>query len=72
MVIVVPLSKRVGLGSVIGYLIAGALIGPYGLSLLHNTQGNASEVAEFGAAFANPDQAEGMNAFIEKRKPVFV
>jgi monovalent cation:proton antiporter-2 (CPA2) family protein len=33
-VISVPLSKRAGLGSVLGYLIAGALIGPYGLALI--------------------------------------
>jgi monovalent cation:proton antiporter-2 (CPA2) family protein len=47
MVVVVPISKRLGLGSVIGYLIAGALIGPQGLALLHPQDG-ASELAEFG------------------------
>lgn len=36
MVIVVPLSKRVGLGAVLGYLFAGALIGPHGFALLEN------------------------------------
>ena len=30
-VIAVPLSKRLGFGSVIGYLVAGAVIGPWGL-----------------------------------------
>ncbi len=33
--------------------------------------GLASEVEEFGAAFAYPDQREGMQAFVEKRAPVF-
>ena len=33
-VIAVPLSKRLGLGSVLGYLGAGIVIGPYGLRLI--------------------------------------
>ena len=33
-VVSVPIAKRIGLGSVLGYLIAGALIGPFGLSLI--------------------------------------
>jgi Kef-type K+ transport system membrane component KefB len=28
-VVSVPIAKRLGLGSVLGYLIAGAIIGPY-------------------------------------------
>ena len=46
-VIAVPLFKRAGLGSVIGYLAAGAAIGPFGLALV----GQAETVlgfAEFG------------------------
>jgi monovalent cation:proton antiporter-2 (CPA2) family protein len=45
--VAVPLAKRLGLGSVIGYLLAGALIGPYVL----NVAGGAADVmhfAEFG------------------------
>lgn len=45
--IVVPISKKLGLGSVMGYLIAGILIGPSTFSLV----GDQSEVmhfAEFG------------------------
>ena len=43
----VPVARRLGLGSVLGYLIAGVVIGPYGLRLLG---GGASvmHVAEFG------------------------
>jgi enoyl-CoA hydratase/carnithine racemase len=33
--------------------------------------GLAEEVAAFGAAFAHPDQREGMRAFLEKRVPAF-
>ena len=33
-VIVVPLAKRLGLGSVLGYLVAGVAIGPWGLKLV--------------------------------------
>lgn len=37
-VVSVPLAKRLGLGSVIGYLIAGIIIGPWGLSLIGNVE----------------------------------
>lgn len=33
-VIAVPLAKRLGLGSVLGYLIAGIVVGPWGLKLI--------------------------------------
>ena len=32
--IAVPIAKKLGLGSVLGYLIAGIVIGPFGLSLI--------------------------------------
>lgn len=48
MVVVVPLSKRLGLGSVVGYLIAGAVIGTQGFSLLQGNRENTSQIAEFG------------------------
>lgn len=41
--IAVPLAKKLGLGSVLGYLIAGIIIGPYGLSLI----GEVEEVMHF-------------------------
>jgi glutathione-regulated potassium-efflux system ancillary protein KefC/glutathione-regulated potassium-efflux system protein KefB len=46
-IIAVPLAKRFGLGSVLGYLIAGAVIGPFGLRLLADPEG-AMHAAEFG------------------------
>ena len=33
-VVSVPIAKRLGLGSVLGYLLAGMLIGPFGLRLI--------------------------------------
>ena len=42
-VVAVPLAKRAGLGAVLGYLLAGILIGPDVLSLA----GNASDVVNF-------------------------
>lgn len=47
-VITVPLAKRFGLGAVLGYLVAGALIGPHCFSLLSSEDGGVAEVAEFG------------------------
>ncbi|MDO6748480.1 monovalent cation:proton antiporter-2 (CPA2) family protein [Gilvimarinus sp. 1_MG-2023] len=46
-VVVVPIAKRLGLGSVLGYLLAGVLIGPYALSLVGD-QTEVMHVAEFG------------------------
>lgn len=46
-VIAVPLSKRIGLGSVLGYLIAGILIGPWGLGLIGEVE-TVLHFAEFG------------------------
>ncbi len=46
-VICVPLAKRVGLGSVMGYLIAGAVIGPWGLRLVDDTDATHN-LAELG------------------------
>nr|WP_255682340.1 monovalent cation:proton antiporter-2 (CPA2) family protein [Dyella sp. 2HG41-7] len=46
-VIAVPLTKRFRLGAVLGYLIAGIVIGPAELHLIANPQG-ASDISEFG------------------------
>ena len=46
MVIAVPLSVRLGLGSVLGYLLAGILIGPF-LGLVSETE-DLQHYAEFG------------------------
>src|SRR5688572_12119866 len=46
-VIAVPLFKRFGLGSVLGYLAAGVAIGPWGLRLIGHPQ-TVLHFAEFG------------------------
>jgi glutathione-regulated potassium-efflux system ancillary protein KefC len=46
-VIAVPLAKRFGLGSIIGYLAAGIAIGPFGLGLVKDTE-SILHIAEFG------------------------
>ena len=43
----VPLAKASGLGTVLGYLAAGILIGPYGLGLLTDTD-TIRHISEFG------------------------
>ena len=46
-VIAVPLAQRLGLGSVLGYLLAGVVIGPWGLSLISDVEA-ILHFAEFG------------------------
>lgn len=70
-VIAVPISKRLGLGSVLGYLFAGAIIGPWGLKLITNVD-DILHFAEFGVVLLlfliglelNP------NRLWELRKPI--
>ena len=47
-VVAVLLGKRLGLGAVLGYLIAGAAIGPWGFRLMGNEAGEVTQFAEFG------------------------
>src|ERR1041384_5335515 len=46
-VFTVPLFKRLGLGSVLGYLAAGAIIGPSGFGLVRDVE-DTRHIAEFG------------------------
>ena len=47
-VITVPIAKRFGLGSVLGYLIAGIAIGPFGLHFIGTEGQSVMHFAEFG------------------------
>jgi CPA2 family monovalent cation:H+ antiporter-2 len=47
-VVAVPVAKRLGFGSVLGYLIAGIVIGPFGLSLVGTEGQDVMHFAEFG------------------------
>jgi glutathione-regulated potassium-efflux system ancillary protein KefC len=71
-VLAVPLFTRLGLGSVLGYLVAGAAIGPWGLKLVSDADAILG-VAEFGVVLLlflvglelNPRRVW------EMRKPIF-
>ncbi len=47
-VVAVPVAQRLGLGSVLGYLVAGALIGPHAFGLAGEAAGHVMHFAEFG------------------------
>jgi len=47
-VLSVPVAKRLGLGSVLGYLIAGMVIGPFGIGLVGEEGQDVLHFAEFG------------------------
>jgi CPA2 family monovalent cation:H+ antiporter-2 len=47
-VVAVPFAKRLGLGSVLGYLLAGIAIGPFGLGLVGEERADVMHFAEFG------------------------
>jgi len=47
-VVMVPIAKKIGLGSVLGYLIAGILIGPAVLSFVGKEGQDLMHFAEFG------------------------
>ena len=49
-IISVPISKRLGFGSVLGYLAAGIIIGPFGFGLIHEPQ-HILHFAELGVVF---------------------
>jgi glutathione-regulated potassium-efflux system ancillary protein KefC len=46
-VVFVPVARKLGLGSVLGYLSAGCVIGPFGLALVRDV-GSITHFAEFG------------------------
>ncbi|MEZ0232717.1 MAG: monovalent cation:proton antiporter-2 (CPA2) family protein [Methylophilaceae bacterium] len=71
-VMAVPISKRIGLGSVLGYLLAGILIGPWGLGLIDQSE-TVLHFAEFGVVmmlFLIGLELE-LEKLLELRIPVF-
>ena len=46
-VVAVPITRALGLGAILGYLVAGIAIGPWGLALVSNVQ-DILHFAEFG------------------------
>jgi len=49
-VIAVPLFQRLGLGAVLGFLVAGTVVGPWGLGFIAAVE-EIRHLAEFGVAF---------------------
>ncbi len=47
-ILFVPLAKRLGMGSVLGYLLGGIVIGPYFLGLVGGEGTGVMHIAEFG------------------------
>jgi len=47
-VVCVPIAKKLAMGSVLGYLIAGMLIGPFALGFIGNEGKDIMHFAEFG------------------------
>jgi monovalent cation:proton antiporter-2 (CPA2) family protein len=49
-IVSVPISKRLGFGSVLGYLVAGIIIGPFGFRFIHEAK-HILHFAELGVVF---------------------
>lgn len=49
-IIIVPLIQKLGFGSVLGYLIVGIVVGPFGFKLIAASE-NVSHISEFGVVF---------------------
>ena len=49
-VLILPLSRRLRTSPVLGYLLAGAAIGPHGFAIINDLE-TASAIAEFGVIF---------------------
>lgn len=49
-VVAVPVAQRLHLGSVLGFLVAGAMVGPWGLGLITSSE-EIRHLAEFGVVF---------------------
>jgi CPA2 family monovalent cation:H+ antiporter-2 len=47
-IVFVPISKKLGIGSVLGYLIGGILVGPFALGLIGREGHDVMHTAEFG------------------------
>lgn len=49
-VVTVPVCRRLGLGAVLGYLVAGVAVGPWGLALIVEVE-EIRQLGEFGVVF---------------------
>jgi monovalent cation:proton antiporter-2 (CPA2) family protein len=49
-ILIVPLFQKLGFGSVLGYLIAGIVVGPFGFKLITGSE-DISQISEYGVIF---------------------
>lgn len=49
-IVLVPIFRKLGFGSVLGYLMAGILVGPFGLKLIPEAE-KVAQLSEFGVVF---------------------
>jgi glutathione-regulated potassium-efflux system ancillary protein KefC len=71
-VVAVPIAKRLGLGAVLGYLLAGIAIGPWGLGLIREVE-TILQFSEFGVVlllFVIGLELEPKK-LLELRRPIF-
>ena len=57
-VVVVPLAKRAGMGSVLGYMLAGLIVGPWALDLVDDEQ-EILHFAELGVVLGAFEGGDG-------------
>ena len=70
-IIAVPVFKKLGLGAILGYLVAGAVLGPQGLHIIQDPE-SALHIAELGVVMLlfiiglelNPEKLWGMRSEI--------
>ena len=55
-VLIVPIAKKLGLGAVLGYLLAGIAIGPWGFSFIGQVEDIFAFLRIRGCAAAVPDR----------------
>ena len=70
-VIAVPISKRLGFGSVLGYLLAGVVIGPWVLGFIQDPE-DILHISEFGVVLLLFAIGLELNParLLEMRKPI--
>src|SRR3954467_2288608 len=71
-VVAVPIAKRLGLGAVLGYLLAGIAIGPWGFGLISEVE-TILQFSEFGVVlllFVIGLELEPKK-LLELRRPIF-